>query len=275
MRAGQTRHAVRNLAQRRFAEHTIRRSGAAGPAHPLSYLFTPSSVGRIFDGTLAGFFTDSTLTTPCTTPGTDPVGGISHYASVGAMLSQTSSPNKPIYIQNGTASGFRSGTISGNHLWLDGAVNYANEFTTIMVVKRANSGSPSRYLSILNPGGDVVFYSSGNVGYNYDNGTQASTTGASTNPEIFTGFREDNGAQHVRGVLSHTLAGVPFASGTTTGAYGVNLGAETAHVGHLPGFTGDQVDTFFELTIDRYLDPTERGFVISYIAGNAALAGIT
>lgn len=166
--------------------HLFRRTSAA---HPLAYLL--ANGGGIYDGTLSAFFTDSGFLTPCTTPETDPVGGITNQN--GAAYFQDGSPNKPDYVENNGIRGFRSGTDGASELFMKfplayGRTNSPNGFT-FAVVRKHVSGTYLRYAGPPQGQPLVLLYSTDSAMFWYDTGNQPEFNGLTVVPialEIFT-----------------------------------------------------------------------------------------
>ena len=269
MRAGQTRHAIRNLAQRRFAEHPIRRL-SAGAQHPLAYLFDGGYTGTICDGTLSSFFTDSAQTTPCVTAGVDPVGGIANL--FGDDFSQTSNPNKCVYVENNGIKGFRAGNISGVDRAMlmplsYGATAAPDGFTIVIVRKLYGAPTFWRLAQSTNLITPVVMYQ-GNAATNqywYDNAQAQLALGNNVNTlgyEIFVGN------QSVQGAWSSAIDGTNFNNANPGAVFTPSdLGTGDWWIGSntYSGNNGE-MDVYFVLGINRMLDATERDDVKAHIA---------
>ena len=264
MRAGQTRHAVRNLAQRRFAEHPIRRAGGGPTIDDVIARFAGSTYGFLYDGIESSFAQVDTGAPPCVTNDSDPCAYVSDLSGIvpDRPGTQPVGVNAAVYVTRNGVKGWKSGFISGSTRWLERTATVGADWCMYLLVK-PSATDYTNIVSIYDGGQIFVYYdiSAGGQTYIYRGGS----TSAAGNTFLLTPFiaRIQNSNATCQ-IDVFTVAGDAVSS-TAVGGGNVT-GAVTFEIGAAHSVARNPAETFFCAFLDRAKVQADDDAIFAYLS---------
>lgn len=241
-----------------------------GAAAFWTQFFGPSDNGYVFDGSQSRFYTDSAMTTLATASGTDPVGAIEDVSGKGNHALQSTSANKPVYVENGTIKGINGGVVSAVKRWLSVTADLSAAFTLYAVIKKSSAGNGWPAVASLDASASLAYWIGRDSNQRqltvFDGGgaAKASTTVISTSDLMIAKVvRSGTGAGGLAIKIS-TINNVESQTGTGTST-GTGTG-KTMTVGGDPNDASESQHGFFYFYNTRALTAGEQSSVESEIA---------